>query len=1324
MVKVECHGCSAPYQIDERRIPPSGLKMRCPKCGTSLLVARPGQEAAAAAAQAAAAAPPRPAPPAAAAAPAPPAAPAWSGADLPAPAAPKGVAPGAGAGFGELDFNVELPNPGDAHTAGGEVDLPVLPNRGGGFGALDFGAPESGGVDLPAVPARAAAPAPLGGGGGGFGSLDFGDEGGAVDLPAARAPAPGGFGAAPQPFGEVDLPAPRAAQPAHGYGSAAGLPAVFGGPAMAPPASAPGPGGFGGGAGLPAAARGAAGLPMPASGGTGLPMPHAGGAGLPMPATGSAGLPMPGGGGAGLPMPGGGGVGLPMPGGGAGLPMPGGSLPAVSSGGLPMTSSGGLPMTSSGGLPMTSSGGLPMTSSGGLPAIGGPGLPGVGGPGLPSASSGGLPSAAGPGLPSNMSHAGLPVVGGAGLPVTGGASLPSPVAGVGGGPADLFPSPSGLGMQSGGVGSEVSFGDDAGGVNVGAVNLGPLGSSSGIGAEVDLDASAGASAPKGKPAREKRSVDFDDDAPQRRSRGVKIVGGAILLLGVGGGSLALVDSIGPFGAHFIGDRINAEKYDASLLDLRTSAQGSMDADTLAAMTAAGDQVKAAHADRERHQDTRAYGAFVLYMRIVRFGPDAGTQTTAKTLLDGTDRNVQTVPMLLAVAAEDTVGNQLAKAKQSLEQVLAKSPGDVDALVLLGEIELRSKDPAAATKVFSEAVTSHKSARTLFGLARAQIDGGKTAEAEATARSVLEVSKNHVAARTLIARVASATPTREPEALKLLLEITKEPEVRAAASQTELVEAYTQLGNVHLLGSRVTQAQEAFSEALKIEPLAVEALVGSGDIFYRGGRYSEAEARFESALRKDADNLDAKIGTAKTWIALERIKEAKDFLAKLQSAYPEDSRVFYWIARVSEALGNRKDAEGYYGQAIEKAKNAEQGVAAYVSLAALLTANNKGDQANKKLAEAAEKYPDSAELARARGNVALQSGRYEEALNQFEQALKKSDDLQTRFQVGVTLRKMRKFDEAIAVFDKVSKIDPDYPNLALERGLYFEETGQGEEAVKMYNEALKRAPNDVDLKLRIGSTQVAAGAGKQAEPILKEVIRERSNSAEANHFLGRAMLISGSNLNESMRYLKRAVELDPNRAEYHFYVGWAANDAGQPDLAASSLAKALELDSSMGDAYWQRGVLLANRGQVADAITDLMTALEKRPSRYEAHAALAGCYENQKNLTKAEASYREAIKGNDKIPEWHWKLGRLLDDRGDKKAALLELEKAVELAATKEPRPGWLGPANLRLAELKEAAEPDKALAHYKEYLRLSPQDDAYRPDAEKAIARLEARLKK
>jgi tetratricopeptide (TPR) repeat protein len=948
--------------------------------------------------------------------------------------------------------------------------------------------------------------------------------------------------------------------------------------------------------------------------------------------------------------------------------------------------------------------------------VGGPGLPTAGGPGLPSRSAGGLPSAAGPGLPSSASHAGLPVVGTAGLPITSGPGLPSPFSTGSGASSDMFPSPTGMGLPSG-AGSEMSFGNEPGAFNVGSVDLQsvPPGAAGGVGGEVELGGSPFAG--KGTPQK-KRSATADYDEP-KRSRGLKVVGIGMLVFGIAGGSMAFVDSIGPFGMHAIGDKLNADKYDAAVVELRKTTQATLDEDTLPAIATAVEQAKAANADRERHQDTKAYAAFLLNLRIIRFGPDGGSAAAAKAFLDGTDRTRQTVPALLALAAEDMLSNQLARARQHLDAVQQKEPEDVDALVLAGEIELISKEWAAAITAFSKAVNANKSARTLYGLARAQMAAGKLAEAEATAKGVLDASKNHVGARTLLATLAAKTRTREAESLKLLNEVTGDATIRAGAGSIELVDAYVALGNVQLQGSRFSQAQEAYAEALKLNPQSVPALIGSGELFYRSSRYSEAEARFESALRADPDNLDAKIGTAKTWLARERVKEAKDFLAKLQTAHPEDSRVFFWIARVSVQLGNRKDAEGYYEQAIEKAKGPEEGVPAYVSLAALLAQTARANEANNKLVEAAKKYPESAELARARGDVAVQTGKYEEALNQYEQALKKNEnDLQTRFQVGVTLRRMRKFDEAIVVFDKVESMDKDFPNLALERGLYYEETGQSDEALKMYKKALDKAPNDVDLKLRIGSTQVAAGAGKQAEPILKEVIRERSNSPEANHYLGRAMLISKSNLNEAMRYLKRAVELDPNRAEYHLYVGWAANEAGQPEIASSSLAKALELDSSMGDAYWQRGILLQRQGRNADAIKDLLTALEKRPSRYEAYAALASAYGDQQNATKGEEAWRNAIKGNDKIADWHYQLGKVLDRKGDAKGSFAEMEKAVELGLTTEPKPGWLGYAHLALGRELKATDKDKAAGHFKEYLRLAPLDDAYRDEATQAIAQL------
>ena len=41
MFNVQCPGCAAPYQVNERRVPAAGLRMRCPKCATSFLVEKP-----------------------------------------------------------------------------------------------------------------------------------------------------------------------------------------------------------------------------------------------------------------------------------------------------------------------------------------------------------------------------------------------------------------------------------------------------------------------------------------------------------------------------------------------------------------------------------------------------------------------------------------------------------------------------------------------------------------------------------------------------------------------------------------------------------------------------------------------------------------------------------------------------------------------------------------------------------------------------------------------------------------------------------------------------------------------------------------------------------------------------------------------------------------------------------------------------------------------------------------------------------------------------------------------------------------------------------
>jgi tetratricopeptide (TPR) repeat protein len=275
------------------------------------------------------------------------------------------------------------------------------------------------------------------------------------------------------------------------------------------------------------------------------------------------------------------------------------------------------------------------------------------------------------------------------------------------------------------------------------------------------------------------------------------------------------------------------------------------------------------------------------------------------------------------------------------------------------------------------------------------------------------------------------------------------------------------------------------------------------------------------------------------------------------------------------------------------------------------------EAQAKLNEAKSKLPDSAAMQRALGEVAGVQGLYDEAIGHYQSAIQKDPaDMSSHFLLGVTYRRMQRIDLASAELDKVFAVDKDYPNLAMERGLLFEQSGQIEKALDQFRAALAKAPDDLDLQLRVGAAYVGVHHADDALQILRPLRDKRQNSAEVNHYLGRAYFQKGGvDLAAATRFLKRAVELDPNRAEYHLYLAWVATEASPADVgtAQTEVEKALAIDKLYAEAYWQRGVVERINSSVDDAIKDLKHALQLKPTLYQAHATLAECYEDKTTL---------------------------------------------------------------------------------------------------------------
>ncbi len=1401
MLKVECESCKAPYQVDERRVPPTGLKMRCPKCGHTFLVSDPSKGAA----DAAPGALPRPPPPKKATmvglapkpapakpAAAPPAAAAQkpqipavdSDAALPAlkPAAPKlapaarqaaPAAPPPMMGFGGID-DIDLPSvpdevglpatvaakprpgapkpvlsskpvpapqmtsappipssffpnpptnpPGMASPFNFEVDLPSLPNMPPPPTAKPSAAPKApstqtspfGTLDLPAP--RAAAP-PMNR------ELDFGPSGGPfgdVDLPAV---ARHGFADLPSPARGAGLPASRITQQGVMSPNAGGFPS----------------GGFGE-IDLPSMT---ADLPMVGVG-VGLPSPSTGGIGLPM-AAGGVGLPMMSGG-VGLPMASGG-VGLPMPSGGVGLPTPSGGV------GLPSAAGGSFLPQMSGGV------GLPSAMGPGahLPSAMGPGahLPSAMGPGahLPSAmglgahlpspydQGGHLPSPMGMGahLPSTMGHeAHMPLTvsddrllpnrgpspiafGELDLPLVGGGDiLPQTRSGGGFGEVDL-PSDHGgsLPPQTGGMAfGEVDLG---GGSDDGSQPLGPPPAATGGGFDFQEASLAPANGAERVVPGRLRSSTYDGPP----SKLPKILGISLAVLVLGGAALQLT-SFGAFGHLYISDKLHAGENAANAASRGDLARKKDGIDTFLTMQAAADDLLEAKKHAPRNRPLGAYAAFVEYMTQVRFGLDPARAARVSTYLIEIPVDVKVPYAPSAKAAQLAQSGDWAGAKAATDDAIATEPKDgiqYELQILKGEIALAQRDFAVALTAFNAAHATGATARTFFGIARAQAMSKTLPKAREAVDETLKISPMHAGALTLRAQLLWDMQRDDLAAMKDLGTVLDEKN-RKTLGAFELAAALTTKGWIMFARDRAGDARAAFDEAVKVDPRNVGALIGQGELLYADGRYTEALTRFDDASVKDPSSTPAIVGSAKAKVSLERLSDAKTQLAAARVKSPKDMMIALWLARVEEALGNKKGAEQLYGVAIDLANpQSPDAIQAYSQYARFLAGQGKNADAAAKLEQARAKLPDTAALQRAFGEVAAEQGQFQDALEHFQLALQRNPaDLGTRFRLGVTYRKMHKLDLAAKALDEVGAVDKEYPNLGLERGLLFEESGDVQKALEQFTSALQKTPNDIDLMLRVGASYVTVGDTEKALPLLLRVKDQRPNSAEANHFVGRAYLKQGGlEAAAAMRYLQRAVALDPNKADYHLYVAWAANEAAPPQLglARDEVDKALQLDKLSGDAYWQRGIVERREGRPNDAVKNLLKALELKPTRFEAHASLAEAYEDKNDLGAATVEWQRAIAGDDKPAYWRFKYGKLLADKNQNAEAAKHVSYALEKAKEMTPKPAWISTAAFVAGEtLRKLGQKASACEDLKFFMDVAPPTSADRRDAMKQMSEL------
>ncbi len=215
-------------------------------------------------------------------------------------------------------------------------------------------------------------------------------------------------------------------------------------------------------------------------------------------------------------------------------------------------------------------------------------------------------------------------------------------------------------------------------------------------------------------------------------------------------------------------------------------------------------------------------------------------------------------------------------------------------------------------------------------------------------------------------------------------------------------------------------------------------------------------------------------------------------------------------------------------------------------------------------------------------------------------------------------------------DKAIQLDADYLSAYKYRGMINTEMEDYESAVTDFNAALLLDPMNADLYVQ------------RAHPLAK---------------LNR--------LNDAMRDLHFALDIEPNAPRTLYYLGCAHALAGDNASALDYYQKALANDPNFDEVYESKAQLLAKLGQRNEALAAIDKAIQ---------------------CSRINPAYYHISKGN------------LLKQFEDWKGALASFEKACEF----QPKESSTWMEIYRLAEkIGEKAKAQKAL---KTYLQLSPMD--------------------
>lgn len=370
------------------------------------------------------------------------------------------------------------------------------------------------------------------------------------------------------------------------------------------------------------------------------------------------------------------------------------------------------------------------------------------------------------------------------------------------------------------------------------------------------------------------------------------------------------------------------------------------------------------------------------------------------------------------------------AATGLDAVLARHPGDPNALHLLGAIHLADGDFAAAAEALERAArVAPKNAELLNSLGSALRRTGRHKDAEGAYR-------------------------------------------RAIAVREDFAEAYLNLGNLLSETGRLEEAAASYRRAVAIRPHYAAALMGLGSAKETLGDQGRAEESYRAAVEAAPDHAPAYLALARV---VEREGRTAECFTLLQSACAVAPNDAVARAALGVALVRMRRADEARA-AFETALGIDEGcIEARVNLGNLLCARGDTEGALAHYLEALETDSSCVEAIIGIGAIAETEGRLIEAESVFRRALEIDPVCAAAHSnLGAVLERRGEIVDAFECYDRAIAIAPNYADAHANLGHALRKAGKPNAAREALDRALALDPGHVDARMNRAVLRLAAG----------------------------------------------------------------------------------------------------------------------------------------------------------------------------------------------------------------------------------------------------------